>query len=189
MRRLAVLLSVGLLGITAACGSDRGDSPAEIEPKVGTGAEVDWDNPLQGVAVPSVAAAREQVPFDVLEPKGLGRPINVFVSPPGTSPGARVVAFVYDTAEYGRVVVKEHISDVPPEKWRESLQLVVARNDDPGVSGRGDIVVIRGGQSALVTTSEDEVRSSIFFLVEEVEISVRGPTVAFDDVVSIAEGL
>jgi hypothetical protein len=68
----------------------------------------------------------------------------------------------------------EHEPGVPPADYDESNRALVAYNDQPGTLGRFELVTIRGGKQALVTTSEDGSRSSVFWLEGDIEIVVRG---------------
>jgi hypothetical protein len=57
---------------------------------------VNWDNPIDGVPMPSLAAASNMLPFEVYAPATLGIPSGLFVSPPEFVPRQRAVALIYD---------------------------------------------------------------------------------------------
>lgn len=147
----------------------------------------DWENPIDGVVVSSVAEAVKLVPFTVYPPRKLGNPTKILVSAPGVQPEMRVVAFLFDTPDYGRVVVTEHIPDVPPEQYDEANQSLVALNGEPNVHGSAEIVSIRGGKNALVTTSEDGSESTIFWLEGGVEFVVKGPSIDRENILQVVD--
>jgi len=164
-------------------------SPSSTPGLPDDGMQHNWDNPIFGVPVASVDAAQAQVPFTVYVPKGLGSPTGVFATPTDVPPEGRAVAFVYDTPEFGKVDVVEHVPDVPPDQYDAEHENLVATNGDPQLHGRFDLVTIRAGQKALVTTSEDGTRSAIFWLEGDTEIVVEGPALSFEQVVAIAQVL
>lgn len=187
MRWMFGLLASLLL--TTGCSPASLDRPADLGRRPGGSAQ-NWDNPIDGVRMRSSQAAQEKVPFEIIEPRNLGAPLAIYVTPPQHSdPAGRVIAYVYDPAEYGRVVIKELVSEIPPEDWEAHVASMVARNGEPGLLGRFDAVTIRGGKTALVTTSEDGSESALFWLEGPVQVVIRGPELTFNEVVSIAESL
>jgi class 3 adenylate cyclase len=147
----------------------------------------DWDNPIGGSPVANAADAAPAVSFELQTPTGLGETSAVYVSSEEISKDAAGVAFVYDTVEFGRVIVIEHPPESSPSEYQEFHEYLVSINGDPLVHGRFDLVKIRDGVEALVTTSEDGRRSVAFWLENGVEFIIEGPTLTFDQVISIAE--
>lgn len=112
------------------------------------------------------------------------------MTPPAeAAPEDLVVAFVYDTAKYGRVVVEEDVPSVLGEAYDTANEEVVATAAHPGVSGSAEMTIVRSGHKALVTTAEDRSRSTIVWLEDGVEIIVRGPSLSSADCIAIAEAL
>jgi hypothetical protein len=190
-----LILATGCGRITGSGGTPPADLPTASSPPSTPnlpdhGLQQNWDNPIFGVPVASAAAAQAQVPFTVYEPKGLGTPpTGVFATAADVAPEGRAVAFVFDTQEFGRVDVVEHVPDVPLDQYDAEHENLVATNGDPLLHGHFDLVTIRAGQKALVTTSEDGTRSAIFWLEGDAEIIVEGPALNFNQVVAIAQAL
>jgi hypothetical protein len=203
----ALVLVLGLAIVTTSCASGAGgDSTAAsgatgatsyvesslqddpVDPNAGFDEVVpNWDNPVEGPPVESAADATNDVTFDVREPTGLGQAIGIFVSPEEVPKEAAAVAFVYDTSDFGRVDVVEHLPESSPEEYQKFHEYLVSINGDPLVHGRFDLVTIRSGVEALVTTSEDGSRSVVFWLEDGIEFIVEGPTLTFDQAVKVAE--
>lgn len=187
MRHLSIAVLSMLVALVVSCGVDDPEAERITDIEPGTDAlEVDWEDPIDGVPVETVEQAQALLDFEVLEPLGLGEPKALFIAPPD-SPA--VIALGFESPRFGPVVIKEYRPDVPAADWYASLQRLVAGNDAPTRSGRAEIVTVRDGMKALVTTSEDGSVSSLFLHVGDKEISIRGPDLQFDDVVAIANGL
>lgn len=164
-----------------------GPVPTTVEPGVSTPL-INWDNPIDGIPVASEAAAQLLVPFEIKPPGGFGAPLSIIVSPPNEiAAEGRVVAFIYDDPKYGRVTVKEHFPDIPPEQYNAENRSALDLNGQPNVSGTFEIVRIRGGKDALITTSADGSTSSIFWLEGQIEIIIRGPTLDRAACIALAE--
>ena len=98
--------------------------------------------------------------------------------------------FVYDTDCYGRVVIEEHLPDMPAEGWKADADRLVAMNDDPMTHGTATLLAVRDGNDALTTTSEDGSVSDLRWLQDgKFEVLVRGPTLSLEQCVAIADGL
>jgi hypothetical protein len=151
--------------------------------------QIDWDNPISGNEVPSLDVAERAVPFEVRAPKGLGQPTKHLMSPSSFHAGLRVVASLFDSPEYGRVIVIQHLPDLPVEEYHAANRSLVEMNGQPNVSGSAEILSIRGGLEALVTTSEDKTKSTVFWLENGVEYVVEGPHLDRSEVLRIAEGI
>ncbi|HCP62433.1 MAG TPA: hypothetical protein DIU14_08200 [Actinobacteria bacterium] len=137
----------------------------------------------------SLDAARSEFGFPILDPQGLGSPVGIFATPPSVARVDRVIAFVYDTAAHGRVVVQEHLPDVPADEYDAFNESLVTNNGRPGVSGTASLVTVRSGKRALITTASDGSTSDISWLEGTFEIVVRGPALTADACIAIAEGL
>jgi hypothetical protein len=163
LRRVTFIVGLVALGAIACAESS---APYEEVP-------TDWDNPIGGKEVRSFHAAAERAPFELYRPTGLGRPRKVFISIPARHPSA--VAFLYKSVRFGLVVVIENVPDVPIDEYEESNRRLLAYNDRPDTHGTAEIVSIRDGREALVTTSEDRSSSTIFWLQGRTEIVIKGP--------------
>lgn len=184
-----------LLLVLTSCAGVRGDRQVKPrqEPDPAAflhGHETNWDNPIGGVVVtleelPQVA---EELPFAILTPIRLGVPDKILVSPPETEPEFRTLALLYDTEDYGRVVVIEHLPPVPVTEYDSAHEAWVAQANDPELVsiGSSEIVTIRGTRKALLTTSQDGV-SDIYWLEGAIEIIIRGPTLDRGEVLEIAD--
>lgn len=148
---------------------------------------MDWDNPIHGFAANSVESAQRHVPFEIYKPKGLNGQIKLLVSPLGFEPEKRAIAFLFDAPEYGRVAVIQHFPDVPAGEYDAANENFLQYNGGPETHGTFEIVIIRDGRKALITTSEDGSTSSIFWLEGDTELMVRGPLLQRNDVIEIAE--
>ena len=138
----------------------------------------------------SLDAARSEFGFPILDPQGLGSPVGIFATPPSVARVDRVIAFVYDTAAHGRVVVQEHLPDVPADEYDAFInESLVTNNGRPGVSGTASLVTVRSGKRALITTASDGSTSDISWLEGTFEIVVRGPALTADACIAIADGL
>jgi hypothetical protein len=159
-----------------------------VDPEAGFDEVVpDWDNPIDGVDVASPALAATKVSFELRVPDGLTDPTSIFVSSEEVPKDASVVAFVYDAEPIGRVIVIERIPESPPDEYQKFHEYLVSLNGDPLLHGRFDLVPVRSGALALVTTSEDGSRSVAFWLEDGVEYIVEGPTLSFDQAIQVAE--
>jgi hypothetical protein len=158
------------------------------------GPDQDWDNPILGTVAPSIAAATKQVSFNPLVPKGLGNPIRILVQAANPNVVQRSLAFLYDTAAYGRVVILEWLPQISASDYAASLQSLPARRAaDPAASipGSGylDTVTIRGGIVALRTQPDDQSTADLRWVEGSVVVNLSGPTLNHDQVVELANGL
>lgn len=151
--------------------------------------EINWNNPIDGEPVPSLPAAQALVPFGIYEPKNVPSPTTLLVGPIGARQPDLVVAFLYDIEPYGRVVVKEHVPDVPVDEYVSSNREMLNLNGQSNVHGSFEVATIRGDREALITTSEDRTTSSIFWLEGAIEIVIRGPSLDRDAVIKLAESI
>lgn len=185
---------IPLLLLLTACAGVRGDrqvTPGQ-EPDPASFLhlhQTNWDNPIGGdeVTLEELPQVAEELPFGVLTPLRLGVPDKILVSPADTEPEFRMLALLYDTEDYGRVVVIEHLPPVPVTEYESAHEAWVAQANDPALEsiGSSEIVTIRGIRQALLTTSEDGV-SDIYWLEGAIEIIIRGPTLDRVEVLEIA---
>ncbi len=196
------LLAAGLALTAAACGNiggpRTGPSPTAVG---GPEAYVDWENPIHGDLVPlvngnveaAVAAIQSEFLFPIHIPEGLGTPTAVYITRVGVVPPQdMVVAFIYETPEYGLVDVQEHLPDVAVDEYQETNRQLAAQTADPDLTVRGSIFTaeIRGGVEALMTTAPDGVPSDIRWLeAGTFEILVRGADLTVDECIAIGNGL
>jgi hypothetical protein len=147
-----------------------------------------FDDAIGGVPTGD-AKANDAVPFDVIEPQGLGDPVGEFMTDPTTAaPADRVVEFDFDTP-YGRVVIEEASPEVDPGGWQEYLDLLVKQNGSEDLHGSFGTQEVRAGQMALTTTSEDGQHTDIRWLENKsLEVYVRGPSLSPDACTKIAAG-
>ncbi|CAN5309551.1 hypothetical protein BH20ACT24_BH20ACT24_08510 [soil metagenome] len=190
-RWLAVgLLTLSILAI-GACGTEAQDDPFRSGENINSGVsedDIDWHNPIGGVEVGTLHQAQADLPFDIYEPKGLGAPTEILISPVDEiTPESRVLALVYETKEYGLVVVEEHVPDVPVEQYQEGLQRLVEQSKLPNAQGSASLVKIRVGIEALMTVSEDESSAQIWWLQDGTfEMIIRGPNLDAPSCIAVA---
>jgi hypothetical protein len=152
------------------------------------GSQTDWNNPIEGVGVASFGEAQAAVSFEIYQPNNLGSPVAILMTNPSTSDiGDRVVAAIYDTTNYGRVVVKEHLPDEPAAQYDSSNDRVVEAVNGPQGHGSAQIVTVRGDRRALLTISPDQTDCTIWWLEPNgVELIVRGPDLTPTNCVVVA---
>jgi hypothetical protein len=187
------ILVVAVLLAASACARGIGvhDVPKQPEgslPALPGPPAINWDNPIEGVAVDSVAGAQAMVHFKVISPEGLGVPIGIYVTnPEAAQVNDRVVAFVYQTDFYGLVDVQEHIPDMGVDGYQADLERLAGLSGSPGVRGSGELAQIRNGTTALITTAEGGGLSDIRWLQDQsIEVLVRGPNLDAAQVEEIA---
>ena len=168
--------------------TDPGES--EASPPAGGGGRGpwNWENPISGELVESLAAAQSRLAFESRTPQGLGTAVKILVSPPdeSLSSKSRGVAFLFDTSEYGRVVVVEGRDDVSVREFEAATKEMVAQNGDPNVHGRVDIVVIKGQiQARLSTGAQGEL--TLRWREGNLVFILSGPELTRPDLVAIAE--
>src|SRR5437879_11087713 len=78
----------------AASGSgDMTVSPPVYSPTPADELIVNYDNPISGDPVASIADAQGSLPFTVLDPSGLGDPTGIYLLSKNLDPNDRVIAF------------------------------------------------------------------------------------------------
>ena len=197
-KKLVCALLAALAFTLIACGQRQPglslDAANVTPPPLVLGPDQDWDNPILGTVAPSIAAATKQVSFNPLVPKGLGNPIRILVQAANPNVVQRSLAFLYDTAAYGRVVILEWLPQISASDYAASLQSLPARRAaDPAASipGSGylDTVTIRGGIVALRTQPDDQSTADLRWVEGSVVVNLSGPTLNHDQVVELANGL
>jgi len=149
--------------------------------------EINWDNPIDGIAVDSVAEAEAATGFDVIVPQNLGTVSAIFVSGSDVPDDNRVVALIFDST-YGRVDVLENLPPLPTDEYLASqIQYVESHRDNPHLVGSVSIVHIRGSLQGLLTVTGDARWSALFWLENGLEITVWGPELVAEDSLAIAE--
>jgi hypothetical protein len=188
------MVIIGFLTILTACAPRGGTAtggaeavPTGLPPSTTDSPAVDWSNPIDGVPVASVSEAEASLPFQVHVPQGLGEPVKILVSEFSVDPETNVVALVFDTTRYGRVVVTEHLPEVPAEEYDAAHQALLELNGGPDTHGTFEIIEIRGGANALVTSSQDGSESTIFWLEDGIEFIVKGPDIGRANVLQVVE--
>jgi hypothetical protein len=180
------------LAISSCADSGEQPSASSILPPLESGPgdpPQNWDNPIEGTKIASVDESKQLLPFSVEEPHGLGTPTSIYVTPEEFPKPGREIAFVFDAPEYGHVVILEMQTDETIEGWHESVTNIVAGNDSPTRSGSAASVDVRDGLEALLTTSEDGVRNTLFWIERDVQFIVDGPALTADQVTAIANAL
>jgi len=153
-------------------------------------ASINFDNPISGEAVGSLAEASQYLPFAPLDPQGLGAAQAVYVGAPKEYVDAsKALALIYDTEQFGRVDVLEGVPDITPVQWLASATSWANSNGQPGHYGTAELLSIRTGVEALLTTSQDGQHSVIEWLDGPIQVEVLGPTLDRDAVLKIAETL
>jgi hypothetical protein len=150
---------------------------------------LNWDDPNGGVLVDSFPAAQKSVSFTVLVPQGIGNPTSIYANNPDSS--TDIVTAVYDSPDYGRVIVEQETSHLTEEQWSADSNQVISLNGTPGEFGTAYWVDIGGGVSAFGTTTQDRTQSTLAWLRDggTVELDILGPSLSADQAKAIATGL
>ena len=189
-KRPTALLLIWLAAFVAACG-DNPPRPSSAGGPSPRGVTIDWENPIPlAQPVSSMDEARPYLAFSPREPQGLGRPVRILMTKPlaGQESG-RVLAFLFDTAEYGRVIVIQELSQLTLQQYDDENQKLAAGNDRPGRVGSAEVTPIRGGLQALVTTSSDGAHSDIRWREGPVQLLIEGPNLDRSACITIANGV
>lgn len=199
VRAVAVILVLTSLSGCAA----RSPGVASAGDAIRNEGEVNWDNPIGGQPVNSVADVRAMVGFPVTAPTPLGAASAIYVIPASEGDGG-AVDFIFDLP-MGRVVVAEFPYDFPVSHWDEFVGSIVEVSErgeatpSPSIGPDGEEEVIQGsaetytlpdGRTALITTSEDGTQSDIRWLsAAGVEIVVQGPDLSKASAILLANRL
>jgi hypothetical protein len=188
MRGFGLIVSIAALCIAAGCAGSGTTQPTLSGPGQPGVEEPKWQNPIDGQEVTSIEEAQQLVAFEILVPDAFGSPVKILVTPPDSSSrGDRVVALLYEPDDYGLVVLKEHLPDVPIAEYEASNERIVEMARDSGAHGTARIVPVRGGLPALLTVSPDGSDCTIWWLEDEAfEIIVQGPDLVPEQCVEVA---
>lgn len=151
-----------------------------------------WLDPPSGrVLVASVQDSATHLAFTPNEPKGLGLPKWVTVSPDIDAKEIRTLWIRYDSEPYGNVHINMWLDPVPVAtrvaSWQEDAAKALA--GDPCFHGTAEMVVIRGTTQAIIGGPADEDRVSINWREGPLWVQVGGPALQRDDAIAIAEKL
>lgn len=207
IRGTSLLMVVAALSAVAAgCGKPQPKSPGGQSTN-GVSVEtfpVNWDNPLDKnplgtVPVRDTAAAARAFSFSVLVPQVFGDLRGAFVTDyagidPSYGEEWRIIEFVYDHPQYGRVVIWEHAPPLPKEEYLANEEQTASLNGTPDFHGTATLVTLSSGQRALVERSADDTFSAIRWYMDgpgnrDFEIIIRARDVKPGNVTSIAEDL
>jgi hypothetical protein len=173
----------------APTGEQRHSSIAEEDPS----RDILWSNPIGGVRVRSLNEAQPKLLFRIKRPRNVGTLRGIFVtSVTGPPQDNKVIAFVYDNPTCGRVVVQEHLPDLPVPQWREyNQQLLTDTRDSQGTAVE---VPMANGEVGLMTISPQGTSSEVWWLQTDAngvqfEMSVRGPKLGPNATAEIAIAL
>jgi hypothetical protein len=107
--------------------------------------------------------------------------------------GARghAVAFIYDSDEFGRVVIVESPVDyTDPMQQEEGYEIAVAQNGRPNIHGTAERVTVMGEVLGLLTTAEDGSRSGLEIVLwgreGDVQLYITGPALTRQQALVIA---
>lgn len=191
MRRFLLVGGLGVLLTLSACGDPKTTvalplptQGATLQPPVSS-ADPNWDNPIEGQPV-AAADAASNLAFTPLEPKGLGSPVSVLVQLLYPQVDTRSVAYIFNHQTYGRVIVVENIPDIPLAEYQAAL---VEWGSLKGTSGKSETIVIRKGITALLTETDDGSQAALRWVEGSIAISLRGPQLQREEIISIANAL
>jgi hypothetical protein len=128
------------------------------------------------------------MPVPLLVPSNLGTPVGIFTE---TLTSLHGVTFIYDTPQYGRVVVQESQPDTSLADWKAANKFAVSMNGQPNVYGTAEIASVRSGLEAQITTDASGKPSIIDWRDDggALLVIIKGPTLSRDDCIGIANGL
>jgi hypothetical protein len=221
MRGFGFLMSVkvalvlaALLMLTAGCGQRGAEQDNPYAPGaatfVTTEADVgfdqppiDWDNPLGGAKVANIGTSSVQLadqqettvelPFQVQLPEKLGTPVAAYVADIDADLPLdfKKLELIYDSPEYGRLIVIEHHPSLPNEKEYAAYEQEMASiSGTPLAHGSADIVELDNGIEALYETSGDDTSTSINWYVSagtgDYEVIVLAPKITLEQARAVA---
>ena len=178
-----VLIALVAVAALAACNS--GEAP----PAGGAPAaenDFDWTHPWrgQGVQVASAAQAQQALSFQLRTPGGPDGLQGIYLPPQPRAAQLMAVWFVYNNSKYGIAWVGESLPDVPDDQQRlAGYEETVSNNGSRGAA-QAEIVQIRGGDAALLGTSESG--GTLEWVEKGVQFDVQGPTLTRAGLLDIA---
>ena len=173
-RTLAATAVLAALAVT-------GCSQQDLAPTKST---ANWLDPLNGVPVASVAAARHRAGFSLRLLRGM-RPDQVLITP-GVPAAYRVVILVYRT-RFGLADVFEQRGQLTQRQFRQAIRRVVAVSISEGIRGTETAVTLRGRVPALITTSDAGRLARIEWFEAGLRYSISGPSLSKRDCVILAD--
>lgn len=194
--RLLSIMGAILLVFLVGCGKPRDESSGAAgtaaiqspsEAHVLHEPPIDWSNPIDGVTLADISDAERAVAFEVGPVRGLGRHSKILLSRPEWPMAQRVLALLFDTDSYGRVVLIRHRAEMSKADFITSSSNLESMNGDPNVHGTFDRLTIRGDKPALLTASEDGAEATLFWYENGLEFIVRGPQIGPATALEIAE--
>jgi hypothetical protein len=184
--RISMMLSLLLVLLSPSCAARDTTSSDETRPRASESGDaplgdippVDWNNPIEGSEVASVAQATRHLDFPPYVPRGLGAPQKILIN---ANPS---VAFMYETSEYGLVVISEAKQQLSSAEFKEFMETVVRDVQ----LGTAEIVTVRGGIEALLIVPETQGQgASLRWQEHERDLDIRGPNLTREDVLQVAE--
>jgi hypothetical protein len=192
--RLALVALLALVSLAAAgCGrlaaarAGTASSPSGEAPPVDLQA-TDWDHPFQGkgVQVGSFDEASNDVSFQLRLPNRLGDATAIYVTP--APPDSAAVAFLFDSQDFGRVIVTESAPDIPDADQRtKAYEDRVANNGQPDVWTTSEIVTIKDNITAVVGTSQYYSATIEWVDDTDVQFDVIGPQLTGDQAIQLGD--
>lgn len=146
---------------------------------------IDWSTPIpSGVSEPSVGAAQRVLPFQVIEPKGLGDAEAIFVDDPQKirSP-KRTLVLVFEDPSLGRFWVSEQASEESVSTLKATVE--ECRNS-PVCIGNPRLITLSDGSPAVLATNDESNVTAVTWLKNGVELVVMGPMDSFSAYQAIA---
>lgn len=154
--------------------TERGPS-ADLRDKGGP--PVNWDRPfIDGVSIPSLSAASNQLPFEAALPATVGTPAAVVVHGDiGTHTELQALGLVFNTPSAGRFIVTE---EPTKSSTAELLQLAASCDPADGCEGSWTMVTLSDGTPALEIAAD--ISTGLIWVKNGVRYDVYGPTATFD---------
>ncbi|MBI3647211.1 MAG: hypothetical protein HY240_00375 [Actinobacteria bacterium] len=87
----------------------------------------------------------------------------------------RVLALLYDTSDFGRLVVQEYPAQQSLSDWLEAAKATVGDTGQPGYYGSAELVTLADGAQGLLTTTPNGKLSVMEWLEDDVDMTVMGP--------------
>lgn len=200
---LTVLLALSAVAFTG-CGAaptpqTKGASeapPAPTNPVEDGEPEFKWDDPMGGIPVTgALETVQSELPFDIHVPSHLGSPRGIYLAKtePYDPPEFKQIEFVYDSPEFGRVVVLEHHPALPSaEEYTRYMEWMASLNGTPELKGTAEIVKLPNGLNALFEQGPDGKTASINWYVSspqgDHEIMILAPDLTLPEAIEIASG-
>jgi hypothetical protein len=196
--RLLLALVVGGCAVSNSAGEQGEQQQAAPQkpiltalPGVPRGAKpVAWDNPIGGDPVSSAEEAASLLAFEPITPRNLGTPSKLLVNSAIPNQSARAIAFVYDTPEWGTVVViQERIALSAADYDTDLANRVAEFATDPSAQGTARLVSLRDGAQGVLSLNADGTLLWVLWSEGEREVILRGEHLPPDAALALANGL